>query len=221
MSEGISIREFARREKVSDAAVRKAISLGKLTAYADKSINPALVGTAWRKSAAESANQEREPRANQVRSETKVRTGSHPEVRTGSHQASPSTAPQDTIELSSLVNDGETLEDAANRLAGSGQVPSHTYAEALRRKENYLALLHQLKYEREAGLLVDLPTAERALFEGARAMRDAWLGWPSKVGPLLAADLGLEADRVTGALTEHVHRHIAQLGEPDVHFDAK
>lgn len=214
MSEGISIREFARREKVSDTAVRKAIKLGKLTAYGDNTIDPNLVGTPWRRSNLAGANQEREPNANQVRSEKKVRSGSQaPKVRTE--------LPAQEPELADLMQDGETLEAAADRLVGSGKVPLHSYAEALRRKENYLALLHQLKFEKEAGLLVELPAAERALFEGARAMRDAWLGWPSKIGPLLAADLGLEADRVTGALTEHVHRHIAQLGEPDVHFDAK
>lgn len=221
MSQGISIREFARQEKVSDTAVRKAIKLGKLRAHEDGTIDPALVGTAWRKVNIPGANSECEPTANQVRSEKKVRTGSQSKVGSGSQPTVETDPPSEEVELGSLVKDGETLEDAAGRLVESGQVPSHTYAEALRRKENYLALLHQLKYEREAGLLVELPAAERALFEGARAMRDAWLGWPSKIGPLLAADLGLEADKVTGALTEHVHRHIAQLGEPDVHFDAK
>lgn len=124
----------------------------------------------------------------------------------------------DRPDLIDAVRADETLEAAAERMILSGKVPRHDYAEALRRKENYLALLRQLEFEQKSGALVDLSLAERVLFEGARAQRDAWLSWPSKVGPLLAADFGLEADRVTGALTEHVHKHIAQLGEPDVHF---
>jgi len=56
------------------------------------------------------------------------------------------------------------------------------------------------------------------LFEGARAQRDAWLNWPARVGAMIAADLGLDADRVTAILTTHVHKHLEQLGDPDVHF---
>lgn len=209
MKSGISIRKFAEREGVSDTAVRKAIKHGKLKAYADGTLDPSLVGTAWRKANIAGANQRCKP-ANQVRTK-EVRTGS--QVRSdGAGQAQ---------DLSHLMEEGETIERAAERLVQSGQVPSHDYAEALRRKENYLALLRQLEYEQKSGTLVDLELAERVLFEGARAQRDAWLSWPSKVGPLLAADFSLPADKMTAALTEYVHKQIAQLGEPDVQFDGK
>jgi len=108
------------------------------------------------------------------------------------------------------------VEDAAERIALTAA--PYNRIEAERIKENYLALLKKLEFEQKDGSLVDMALAERVLFEGARAQRDAWLNWPARVGPLVAADLGLEADRVTEALTEHVHKHIAQLGEPDVHF---
>jgi len=45
---GISIREFARREACSDTTVHKALKAGTITPYADGSLDPALVGTAWR-----------------------------------------------------------------------------------------------------------------------------------------------------------------------------
>lgn len=92
------------------------------------------------------------------------------------------------------------------------------YGQALQNKENYLALLRQLEFEQKSGELIELSMAERVLFEGARAQRDAWLNWPARVGAMIAADLGLEADRVTEILTTHVHKHIEQLGEPDVDF---
>jgi len=196
MKQGISIREFARRESVSDTLVRKALKLNRLAAFEDGSLNPLLVGSNWREGNAKSANPAN-PNAN-------------PAVRTsgkGSHSANP------------LPIDGETLEEEAARLLESGGEASHDYAEALRRKENYLALLRQLEYEKKSGSLVELEVAEKILFEQARASRDAWLNWPTRVGPLLAADLGLEADRVVGALTEYVHKHISQLGEPEIEVE--
>ena len=196
MKQGISIREFARRDGVSDTLVRKALKLNRLAAFEDGSLNPELVGSNWREGNAKGANS-----ANQ---------NANPVVRTsakGSHAANP------------LPVDGETLEEEAARLLESGGEASHAYAEALRRKENYLALLRQLEYENKSGSLVELEVAEKILFEQARASRDAWLNWPTRVGPLLAADLGLEADRVVGALTEYVHKHISQLGEPEIEVE--
>ena len=192
MKQGISIREFARRESVSDTLVRKALKLNRLAAFEDGSLNPELVGSNWREGNAKGAN------------------SANPVVRTppkGSHAANPSPV------------DSETLEEEAARLLESSGEASHAYAEALRRKENYLALLRQLEYENKSGSLVELEVAEKILFEQARASRDAWLNWPTRVGPLLAADLGLEADRVVGALTEYVHKHISQLGEPEIEVE--
>lgn len=114
--------------------------------------------------------------------------------------------------------DEETLEERAERLLQSGAVGMLPYAAALEKKENYLALLRELEYEEKSGQKVDLEVAERELFTAARASRDAWLNWPAHVGPLIAADLGLEADKVTEVLTAHVHKHVEQLGEPDAQF---
>jgi len=93
-----------------------------------------------------------------------------------------------------------------------------TLLEAERVKENALALKHVLDARQKAGALVDIETATTVLFEVSRAARDSWLNWPARVGPLLAADLGLEADKVTEALTTHVHKHLEELGEPEVEF---
>lgn len=96
-----------------------------------------------------------------------------------------------------------------------------SFDEARRIKENYLALLNKLEYQQKEGSLVDLALAEQVLFEGARAARDAWLNFPAKIGPMLAAEIGLEADRVTEALTAYVHKQIAELGEPEADFAAR
>ncbi|MBV6753014.1 hypothetical protein KV580_22075 [Pseudomonas chlororaphis] len=200
MKQGVSIREFSRREGVSDTLVRKALKLNRLVAFGDGSIDPDLVGSSWREGNAKGANPANQNANPGVRS-------SHSGVRSSQVDGA----------------DGEPLEEEAARLLESGGVASHDYAEALRRKENYLALLRQLEYEQKSGSLVDLEVAEKILFEQARASRDAWLNWPTRVGPLLAADLGLEAGRVVENLTGYVHQHLQQLGRPEteVHFDSE
>ncbi|MBK3841728.1 hypothetical protein [Paraburkholderia aspalathi] len=197
MPQGISMRAFAKLEGVSDTLVRKAVKLSRLKAFDDGTIDPALAGTSWREGNAKGAN----PSANSshpVRTPAKVRT-----------------------EALAAVRDDEDLPDAAERLLRSGKVEMVDYAKALEKKENYLALLRQLEYEQKSGSLVELDTASAILFEESRALRDAWLNWPSRVGPILAAELGIEADRVTEALTAHVHSQIAQLGEPEANFSER
>ena len=46
---GISIREFARRDKCDERLVRRAIENGHLTPLRDGSLDPKLVGSGWRK----------------------------------------------------------------------------------------------------------------------------------------------------------------------------
>ena len=44
-------------------------------------------------------------------------------------------------------------------------------------------------------------------------MRDAWLAWPARIGPELAADLGLDATRVMIALEPYVRRQLQELAD--------
>lgn len=115
---------------------------------------------------------------------------------------------------------GESASEVAGRIL-AGNVEMLDFDEARCFKENYLGLMAQLEYERKSGSLVELDTATAILFEEFRAQRDAWLNWPTRVGPILAADLGVEADRVVEALTAHVHKQIAQLGEPEANFSER
>ncbi|MBV2161407.1 hypothetical protein [Achromobacter denitrificans] len=192
---GLSIREFARREGCSDTLVRRAITQGRLKARKDGTIDPALVGTPWRQANA-----------------TAAKFATTPSTPAASRKKVDAQGASDAA-----VEDGDSLEDVADRLLNEGD--GVDYAEALRRKENWLALLRQLEYEQKSGALVELAVAQAVLFEAFRGQRDAWLNWPAKIGPLLAAELGLEeADRVTEALTAHVHKQISELGEPAADF---
>jgi hypothetical protein len=116
---------------------------------------------------------------------------------------------------------GETLDQAAQRLADLLLDPASTTIEEARRvKEVYLALLNRVEYERKAGDLIDLDTARSVLFDCARAARDSWLNWPVRYAALIAADLNLDAsDRVVEVLARYVHQQVADLGEPQPHFE--
>ena len=98
----------------------------------------------------------------------------------------------------------------------SGKV--HKLVHSERVKEGALAAKQVIAARLAAGQVVELQVAETVLFNAARAARDSWLNWPSRVGPLIAADLNLPADRVTEVLTTHVQSHLAELGEPEADF---
>lgn len=204
MNDGISIREFSRREGVSDTLVHRAIKQGRLRLSSDKKLDPALIGSAWRERNAVG------PKPSGKGANTGANT--QPKMFAPERSANTEPGPDES------GDPDETIEEAALRLIESDGVQMLPYGAALERKENYLALLRKLEFEQKSGELVELAMAERVLFEGARAARDAWLNWPARVGPLIAADLGLEADRFTEILATHVHKHIEQLGEPDVEF---
>jgi hypothetical protein len=167
---GIAIREFARREGVSDTLVHQAIKNGRLKAFPDRSIDPALLGTPWRMRNATGAS------------------------------------------AASAANTGA---NGSLQEAGRGGL---AYSEALRVKENYLAMLRRLEYEEKSGSLIELTLAEAVILDIFRAQRDAWLNWPMRIGPLLAADLDCEVELVTNTLTAYVHKHIAEHGEPETDF---
>jgi hypothetical protein len=138
-------------------------------------------------------------------------------VRKGGSPAKETLAAEKTIEID--LKPGESLDDAAARLVGDIDVNTTSFDEARRIKEVYLALLNRLDYAKKSGAVVELAMAENILFECARAQRDSWLSWPSRISPLLAAELGIdEADRVTEFLTAHVHKQVAKLGIPDADF---
>lgn len=197
----ISLREFAKRAECDKKIVQRALKRGDLTRNSDALLDASQLGKDWRKT-------------NRRRRNAAARQGG--DKRKGVPTPAPEAADLNSADYS--ARDDETPEQAAERIVLT--MAPFRLIEAERIKENFLALLKKLEYEQKQGQLVDVELAERVLFESARADRDSWLNWPARVGPLIAADLGLEADRVTEILTEHVHKHVTQLGEPDPDFAA-
>lgn len=121
-------------------------------------------------------------------------------------------APRAAIE----IDDEAALEDFIENLL-AGKYASIVVAATV--KENALAARRLLEMRRMSGQLVELETAEKEFFKQARTMRDIWMAFPTRVGPLLAADLGVEPDMVVEALTAHVHQQIVEFGETEPSFD--
>ena len=170
MADAISIREFARREHVSDTLVHQALKQGRLAKRPDGTMDPALVGTGWRASAPAGGN---------------------------------------------------AKTDAKETLQPGGTAKGVAYGEALRLKENWTALLRRLEYEHKSGSLVEMSVAQGVVFELCREQRDAWLAWPAKVAPFIAMQFAIDdVDRLTNTLAAHVHKQLADLGEPEPRFDA-
>lgn len=186
---GISIREFARREGVSDKLVRRALENGYLTALSDGKLSADLVGTGWCKRNRQGADKG---------ADTADRGADSPQLVSA---LAPAAEALDAIE-------GDAVMAAV--LAGRA-----TLAEADRIRMNAQAVKVVLEARQRRGELIELAEAERLFFETTRAIRDSWLNWPTRVGPLIAADLKLEADRITEVLSTHVHQHLCELGEPE------
>jgi phage terminase Nu1 subunit (DNA packaging protein) len=108
--------------------------------------------------------------------------------------------------------DDQSLDNFLQSLAG-GEYPSQ--AESERAKSAALAGLRILELRRKSGELIEMEAATTAFFEAARATRDALTAWPGEIGPLLAADLDVPAERMTELLATHVRNLLARLGEPD------
>lgn len=81
-------------------------------------------------------------------------------------------------------------------------------------------MLRQLEYEQKSGALIEMAVAQNAVFELFRTARNAWLAWPVRFGPLIAAEIGVaeDVDRVVAALDRYVYQQLSELGEPEADF---
>ncbi len=187
MGERISLREFARRDGCNEKLVRRARGEGRLPVDADGKLDADLVGTAWRRGNADGADAV-------VRSQAAAQT-----LDGAADAGAPAPAP---------VASG-------NDAASPRRDP--TYGQALAKKEHFLAETRELEFRQRRGELIELQLARQVLFDESRRGRDHWLNWPARVAATIAAELGVEADRVADVLTSHVLKHLAELSQPDGH----
>jgi hypothetical protein len=82
------------------------------------------------------------------------------------------------------------------------------------RKEDYLAKIRELEFETKSGRLVDAEAVKKSVFNLARQDRDSWANWPSRVAPLMAAELGVDPVKLGVILEKYVREHLTERGEP-------
>lgn len=129
-------------------------------------------------------------------------------------KAKPPASAEELADALVHIADDKVGDFLANLLGGN--FASTARAEQI--KENGLAAKHLIAARKEAGNLIEVEIAEAVLFQAARAARDAWLNFPSRIGPLLAADLDTDTDRLVEALSAHVQDQLEQLGTPKGEF---
>lgn len=105
-------------------------------------------------------------------------------------------------------------EVAAGRCAGDPDAPNLVLERG--RLARAQAVAAERKNLHADGDLIEMERAESPFFEAARTSRDAWLNSPSRVSPLLAAKLGVASETLFGELTEHVHKQLSDLSDPDL-----
>lgn len=106
------------------------------------------------------------------------------------------------------VADSESLEDAAHEMVSAPGGAKWSKAEAERIKENYAALLRQLEFERESGLVVEIEDVVVAVASEYAVVRNRLLGIGSKIAPTAA--VLKSAEEIKAIIDEEV---IAALNE--------
>jgi len=185
MPRGMSFRAYARHREAlglsgaSDMAVRKALKAGRITAGADGLIDPEVADRQW----AGSTDVSHRPQG------LRLVPGEG-----ASRVPSASPGPPETG-VSAGLEDGP-------RLASS-------YAASRAAREAYLARLAKLDFEQRSGKLVDADEVRAQVFGLGRRLRDAFLGMPDRLSPVLAG----QADQalVHRLLTEEIMVCLAEL----------
>ena len=96
---------------------------------------------------------------------------------------------------------------AALPAGGASLLQARTVNEVVKAQTNKVRLA-QLK-----GELVDRAQAIAHVFKLARAEREAWINWPNRITPILAAELGIDEHTLFVALDVAVRVHLEELGE--------
>ena len=94
-----------------------------------------------------------------------------------------------------------------------------TFVQARTINEVVKAQTGKVKLSKLKGDLIDRSQAIAHVYKLARAERDAWLNWPSRVSATMAAGVKADAHAMHVALEAAVREHLLELGEFRVRVD--
>jgi len=204
---GLSRRAYARHRKErglvggTDAAVRKAISTGRIDVEADGTINPAKADAQWAASTDK----------NKVRSADAIEKGvaSARETIEAGEEKPVTKAQVEAVETGAA--EAERMDAPAGGM---------TMAKAAAADKAYSAQLKRLKFEQLKGSLVSRKKVEAHIYDVARRERDAWMQFPAKKAALMAADLGVDAHLMEQVLDRFIRDHLMELAEIKIDISA-
>lgn len=194
---GLSRRQYAQYRGVSESAVRKAISTGRIVVEDDGTIDPTKADGQW--DAQTDPAKQRGAHAKSQQAETAA----------GTARAQVGTKPVPRAAIQA-VND--TLDEAGEAPAptGEGEV---SFLRARMANEVLKAQTSKVKLQKLKGELVDRNRTVSLIYDLARRERDAWLNWPPRVAANMAAELGVDAHRMEVVLEKYLRGHLSEMAE--------
>ena len=188
MDRTASNRELARQLGVSETAVRRAETAGRIKREPDGSWDLARVRAAWAGST-DPAQQRGGPSAGD-----------------GSKAARRAVKPVPDAALGAVR---DTLREHGEPVAAGGM----TFIQARTANEVLKAQERRVRLQRMKGELVDRAKAVAQGFRLARDERDAWVNWPARVAAMIAAELEVDPHQLHTVLERYVRDHLAELAE--------
>ena len=195
---GLSRRAYAAQRGVSEAAVRKAIATGRITALVDGTIDPDRADSEW--GAQTNPAKQRGQQARQMGAETAAGTA-----------MAAATKPVPQAALNAVA---DTLRDAGTG-PGLGEAPGGevSFLRARIANEVLKAQTAKVRLEKMKARVIDWARATAMVFDLARRERDAWLNWPLRVAANRAAELGVDAHRMEQVLDTYLRAHLTDMAE--------
>ena len=195
---GLSRRAYAAQRGVSEAAVRKAIATGRITALVDGTIDPDRADSEW--GAQTNPAKQRGQQARQMGAETAAGTA-----------MAAATKPVPQAALNAVA---DTLRDAGTG-PGLGEAPGGevSFLRARMANEVLKAQTAKVRLEKMKAEVIDRARATAMVFDLARRERDAWLNWPLRVAANRAAEPGVDAHRMEQVLDIYLRAHLTDMAE--------
>lgn len=201
-AELVPIREAARRLNVSDTAVRKAISAGRVRVAGrhPKNGRPLLEWPAceadWHRN---------------TDSGRRTHVGPRGDSRHRAVYASDTPIAPISVDKAPTLPEGDIPPDALDAEAAAGSPAAPSYAQSRAIREAYQARLAKLEYEERSGKLVAADAVKTQAFKVARSVRDALMNIPDRVASELAAETSPAA--VHARLARELRDAIRELAE--------
>jgi hypothetical protein len=204
---GISFSNYAvhRRELglpgATTSAVSQAVSAGRIIPEEDGSIIPEKADAEWARNT--------RPRTGTGR----TRIPDAPELWNFTEETIKPDADDAAVNTDAATTESKQRhQPKAVNVGGTTLLQARTAHEIIKAQRSKLGLA------KDRNQMIDRDQALAHVFKLARAERESWLQWPSRVAGSLAEQLGIDAHKFIFLLENAVHQHLNELGEPQINI---